>query len=106
MIKMTQNECDCDCCSFGNHITDYDELIAQLKETRDGIDRMIKSLEQRKVKDNVINQILNTEYDEEETNLKDYDERFKKYTINKYTVPFDLKYRVMYPYMFYPYFKF
>ena len=68
-----QNECECGCCS-DVHLNDYDEIIAQLKETRDNIDKMITSLEHRKVKDSVINQILNSDYEEEDCNVDIIDE--------------------------------
>lgn len=111
---MTHN-CNCGYCSKDEFISDYDDIIAQLKETRDGIDKMIQALEHRKVKDNVINQILQTDYeeedDEEEISQEAIDwitqmiEEKNHKTSTKYTIPFKPYItRYKYPFEWYPYY--
>lgn len=100
------NSCKGNCCDTSP--SDYDDIIEQLKETRNSIDRMIKALEQRKVKDNVINQILNTEYEDESEDYVNYvQDILDSIETKNYTIPKEK--RVYYPYIgyrrkFYPYF--
>lgn len=103
MMRM-KNKCTCDCCSTDSYANDYDDIIEQLKETRDSIDKMIQALEHRKVKDNVINQILNTEYEDEDADVEEIKNILDNVKINTYTIPFDKVIR--YPYKYYPYFKY
>lgn len=101
------NDCNCGCSVF-EYYDDYDDIIEQLKETRNSIDRMIRTLEQRKKKDNIINQILNTEYEKEDEDIgkDELIEELKrelqkqKYKKTNYTFPYT-------QYTYYPYyFKF
>ena len=111
-----KDKCECNCCSIDGSYSDYDDIIEQLKETRDSIDKMIKALEHRKVKDNVINDILNTEYeDDDENNDKDknalediINDMMKNTKVHTYTIPFDptINIRYKYPFRYYPYFKY
>ena len=102
------NDCNCGFCSDFEYSDNYDDIIEQLKETRNSIDRMIRTLEQRKKKDNIINQILNTEYEKEDEDIgkDELIEELKrelqkqKYKKTNYTFPYT-------QYTYYPYyFKF
>lgn len=76
------------CCSnnkSGNdskamYSVDYDSLIEDLTHTRNEIDILIKTLEARKNKDKVINDILSSDYEEEKeenSNTKELEELLK-----------------------------
>ena len=71
MVKqMSKKYCDCKSrCGVNNskamYAVDYDNLIERLISARDEIDSLINLLEDRKAKDDVINSILSTEYEEE-----------------------------------------
>jgi len=101
---MNENYCNCNCCD--DFKDEYDDIIEQLKETRNDIDRIIRTLEHRKIKDNVIDEILNTEYEEEDKDInKDKlieelrrELKKQKYKTN-YTIPIG-KYKSYYPYYF------
>ena len=105
---MDKDYCSCNCYDDFKGIDEYDDIIEQLKETRNSIDRMIRALEHRKMKDNVINEILNTEYEDEDKNFNK-DELIEelrrelekqKYKKTNYTFPYT-------QYTYYPYyFKF
>ena len=103
-------ECSCGCFDGSQCVDEYDDIIEQLKETRDSINRMIRALEQRKVKDDVINQILNTEYEDEPEEKEKIDKEFVEELLKElgysrpilyknYTLPADFK-RGYYPYYF------
>lgn len=58
--------CNCNdkVCDIKGNELDY--IIEELKKTRDNIDRTINLLESRIKKDDIINEILSTDYDDEE----------------------------------------
>jgi len=43
----------------------YGYIVDELKKTRDNIDDIIKKIEARKEKDTIINEVLNTDYENE-----------------------------------------
>lgn len=86
--------CSSDKCkndSKAMYSVDYDSLIEDLTHTRNEIDDLIKTLEARKNKDKVINDILSSDYEEkkevdgelkellEDIMEKDIDEIVRKY---------------------------
>lgn len=58
--------CNCNdkVCDIKGNELDY--IIEELKKTRDNIDRTINLLESRIKKDDIINEILSTDYDDKE----------------------------------------
>lgn len=71
MVKqMSKKYCDCKSrCGVNSskamYTADYDNLIERLISARNEIDDLINLLEDRKAKDDAINSILSTEYEEE-----------------------------------------
>ena len=101
---MDKNNCSCNCNDI--MLDEYEDIIEQLKETRDSIDKMIHTLEHRKVKDDIINHILNTEYEDESAEDEDDDDILDALNLTLQSAPFNSNTRIYYPYRrkYYPFF--
>lgn len=72
--------CDCGGCDEQSKINfvDYDSLIEELQETRDKINNLIKILEHKKLKDDAINQILLSNYDDESQQEQQHQKQYQE----------------------------
>ena len=72
-MKDTKCECDSTCCTNIDWSKDngYKYILDELKSTRAQIDEIIKVIEMRIEKDAIIDEVLNTDYPDEEDNSSD-----------------------------------
>lgn len=65
-------KCSCDMCDIDlSNDNGYKYVLDELKATRAQIDNIIKVIEKRIEKDAIINEVLNTDYDDEEEIAKE-----------------------------------
>lgn len=105
------NNCNCTDSSKNMYSVDYDAIINNLEKVRDDINHTIALLKDRKIKDNAINNILSSDYEDESSEEEDSDlEKFLKENQNTTTINFPYHYWRYYPYQtlfkypYYPYF--
>ena len=91
---------DCSDNSRNMYSVDYDSLIEKLVKTRDEIDDTIRLLENKKAKDNVINNILSQEDEEEESLESKFEDKLKELQERAYRDSSGYTYKVYYPYKY------
>lgn len=66
-----KKKCNCDICGDVDFSDDngYKYVLDELKNTRDNIDNIIKVIESRIEKDAIIDEVLNTDYPDDEYNI-------------------------------------
>lgn len=65
-------KCSCDMCNIDlSNDNGYKYVLDELRATRAQIDNIIKVIEKRIEKDAIINEVLNTDYDDEEEVAKE-----------------------------------
>ena len=68
-------KCSCDMCNIDlSNDNGYKYVLDELRATRAQIDNIIKVIEKRIEKDAIINEVLNTDYDEEEVAKEEKDD--------------------------------
>ena len=66
-------KCDKDLCMCDVNLDDngYEYILSELKDTRRRLDRIISLIESRQKKDNIIDDVLKSNYDDEECDCKE-----------------------------------
>lgn len=70
------NNCNCNDCTCDMNFSEdngYQYILDELKDIRARVDETINLLEKRIEKDKIINEVLSTEYDDEEDNIEEDD---------------------------------
>ena len=97
---------NCDDSSRNMYSIDYDSLIERLENTKKEIDDTIRILENKKAKDNIINDILSREDEDDDAEAEPLHEKchsIKHKTPIRYKVYYPYN-RHRYPFEFYPWF--
>lgn len=117
IIMNNCNNCNCTDSSKNMYSVDYDAVINNLEKARDDIDHTIALLKDRKMKDDAINNILSSDYEDEsilsEEDINEIEKLLKENqdtndTISTINFPYyDWRYypyRTFFKYPYYPYF--
>lgn len=95
---MNNKCCNCDYDKKSFNTTDYATIIERLVCARDEIDDLIQLLQNRQTKDKIINDILSSNYSNDEYN---YDEATLRQILENYKLLSKRKTNVFYPFDMY-----